>query len=161
MLLSDKLENCVMESLVDGEGYRLVIFLQWCIHGCPNCHNKRTWSKTGGVTYTVNEVFDYLDMKLNENRYLDGVTFSGGDPMLQDKELEELIIKLKDKHDINIWTYTGFKYEEIQDKSVLKHIDVLVDGKFDKDKRFPEKPFRGSNNQRLLRLKHGNIVSVE
>ena len=162
MILSDKLEDCVMESLVDGEGYRLVMFLQWCVHKCPGCHNQRTWDKDKGINYTVDEVYNYLDSKLQENPYLDGVTFSGGDPLLQDKELQELIVKIKAKYDdINIWAYTGFIYEDIKNKEVLKHIDVLVDGRFEQDKRYPQKAFRGSYNQRLLRLEDGKVMSVE
>lgn len=161
MKLCNEIDKCVIESIVDGDGLRIVIFLQGCTHHCPNCHNIKTWDINKGVTYSITDVYNYLANKLNEG-YFDGITFSGGDPILQNEELNELIIKLRENFkNINIWLYTGFEYEKIKDMPILKNIDVLVDGKYEMDKMFPKKKFRGSYNQRLLHLKDGLIIEEE
>lgn len=61
------------------------------------------------------------------------------------------------------WVYTGATYEELMKheriyKPVLELIDVLVDGRFEEDKKDLSLAFRGSRNQRLLHLKNGEIV---
>ena len=82
-----------------------------------------------------------------------GITFSGGDPLLQAEELLQVIkILRKEKPNLNIWTYTGYLFEEVQHYPVLKEIDVLVDGPFILSQRDISLPFRGSANQRIIDL---------
>ena len=62
----------------------------------------------------------------------------------------------RDAHErgLNVWCYTGYKYENINKSKagelLLKDVDVLVDGRYDAAKRTLELPFRGSRNQRLI-----------
>ena len=61
---------------------------------------------------------------------------------------------------LNIWSYTGFKFEYILEnkdkrigwKDLLNSIDVLVDGKFEIDKKDDKLKFRGSSNQRIINV---------
>ncbi len=151
----------VMESLVDGEGVRLVIFTCGCPHRCKNCHNSETWNIENGVKADIDEVVEYLKDKFYKGRFR-GITLSGGDPLYQSDELLVLVQKIKEQiPEADIWCFTGFVYDQVQQLEVLKYIDVLMDGKFEEDKMYPKKPYRGSNNQRLLRLKNGKIKSIE
>lgn len=163
MFIAKRLEDCVIESIVDGNGFRIVLFTSGCPHHCKGCHNKETWNMKNGVEYSVEEIADYL-CNLYKDGFHRGFTFSGGDPLYQSDELLELITILKDRLincNFDIWAYTGYLYEDVKDLEVLKHIDYLMDGKFVEEERvFPVKPFRGSNNQRLLELKEGKILSV-
>ena len=88
---------------------------------------------------------------------LSNVTFSGGDPFYQPKAFAELARMIKLNTDKDIWCYTGFKVEEIlRDEklmSLLNWVDVLVDGRFEEDKKDPDLLFRGSSNQRLIDVK--------
>lgn len=143
-----KINTIIKESIVDGEGLRYVIFVQGCPHHCKGCHNPQTWSTRSGLFVDINTIID--DIK--SNPLLDGVTFSGGEPMLQSEVLTELAKEIK-KLGLNIWCYTGFKYEDIKEskKEFLKYIDVLVDGKFIEELKCLGE-YYGSSNQRIIRL---------
>lgn len=165
MYLAKQLKDSIIESTLDGSGFRIVLFTCGCPHHCNGCHNVETWNINNGVNYSVEEIADYLaDLYMKNKGYHKGFTFSGGDPLYQSDELLKLIIllkeKLKDKN-FDVWVYTGYLYEDVKNFEVLKHIDYLMDGKFIKEERtYPLKSFRGSNNQRLLELKNGEVVSI-
>lgn len=161
MYLAKKINESLIESVGDGAGFRLVLFTCGCPHRCKNCQNKETWNIKNGVNYDVKDIYEYLNEEIN-NGYFDGITFSGGDPLIQDTELNNLIKLIKENHpNLNIWVYTGYLYEDIADKPVIKNIDVLVDGKFIEEKQYPKKQYRGSYNQRVLHLQNGMIVKEE
>jgi anaerobic ribonucleoside-triphosphate reductase activating protein len=92
-----------------------------------------------------------------KEKYLSGVTFSGGDPFQQPKPFAELALKLK-KHNINIWAYTGYTFEELNKlvnsnsdiKTLLHNIDVLIDGKYVEKLADSTLKYRGSSNQRII-----------
>lgn len=142
------INTVIKESIVDGEGLRYVIFVQGCPHHCKGCHNPQTWRTDKGHTVTIESLLD--DIK--SNPLLDGVTFSGGEPMLQSEELTKLAKEIK-KLGLNIWCYTGFTYEQIKEskKDFLQYIDVLVDGKFIEEQKCLGE-YYGSRNQRIIRL---------
>lgn len=144
------------ESVVDGEGWRFAIFTQGCKHHCKNCHNPQTWDMCGGTQMSIDGLVDTIEEAFKENILMDGVTLTGGDPLYQPDATFSLCKKLKDL-DINIWLYTGFTYEEItKDEklmSIMKYIDVLVDGPFIESLKSLELEYRGSSNQRILDMK--------
>lgn len=144
------------DSIVDGEGIRTVIWTQGCPHACPGCHNPETHDFKGGELVDIDEVKTAID----ELEGQDGITFSGGDPFMQPKECS-LIANYARSKGLNIWTYTGFTFEQIMKMSetdkkymdFLKEIDVLIDGKFEIDNRSFDSVFRGSTNQRIIDVK--------
>lgn len=150
------------DSIVDGEGIRVVLFAQGCRVHCKGCQNPKTWNLEGGQLFPINEVVAYLIPKLS-SPWCQGLTLSGGDPFLQDQAMTLLVKRLKDElPHLNIWAYSGHTYETLKRQStLLNEIDVLVDGPFILEERYPLKPFRGSKNQRLIRLNDGEVVSIE
>ena len=159
-----RLAGICPESLVNGEGLRRVFFFQGCKHNCKGCFNQETHTLNGGNIYDINSLVDDI-LKCT---YLDGVTFSGGDPFEQAKSIVPMA-KILTENNISIWIYTGYTYEEIikdNDKlELLQLCDVLIDGQFKEDLKDKRLRFRGSTNQRVIdiadSLLTGCIVSYK
>ncbi|SEN76533.1 ribonucleoside-triphosphate reductase class III activase subunit [Mesobacillus persicus] len=142
------------DSVVDGEGVRTVIFFAGCEHFCKGCHNPKSWNIQNGTEMTVKEI---VKEALNP---ITDITLSGGDPFYQAPVVKQVARDLKE-HGKNIWAYTGWTLEELQaskdeDKlELLTYIDVIVDGRFEIDKRDLSLQFRGSSNQEIIELDNG------
>jgi anaerobic ribonucleoside-triphosphate reductase activating protein len=141
------------ESIVDGKGFRYVIFTQGCPHHCPGCHNPQSHDFGGGKLVDIKDLFD----EICENPLLRGVTFSGGEPFCQTKPLTQLA-KLIHAKNLDITTYTGYSYEKLLEKNdpdinaLLNETDVLIDGPFLEAQKDLTLVFRGSRNQRVINL---------
>ena len=163
--LASKLQK---DSIVDGEGIRAVIWTQGCPHHCPSCHNQETWDYNGGFLEDVEEIKKEINTLDDEV----GVTFSGGDPFEQAEACAN-IAKYIHSVKLNVWCYTGYTFEQLlkkaeSDKNVkdfLNEIDVLVDGRFVLKLKSYDIKFRGSKNQRLIKvkesLKSGKVVLLD
>lgn len=84
---------------VDGPGIRFVIFMQGCALKCKFCHNRDTWDLCSGMEYTLEELIAKIERY--KNYYIPsngGVTISGGEPLLQQDFLIELLTALKSKN---------------------------------------------------------------
>lgn len=143
--------------IMQGNGVRCTIWVSGCKHHCPMCHNQWTQDFSVGRTYSYNEKADEIWKYLSKPFY-DGITLSGGDPLSQDNDgLREIldIIHIVRTHfpKKNIWLYTGYSLEEIRNhenglvREIVDKVDVLVDGRFEIDKKDISLAFRGSSNQ--------------
>lgn len=148
-----KIAGTLTHSLVNGDGWRFVIFTQGCPHHCPGCQNPDTHDPAGGEEVSL----DYMrGLILDQSKKLtDGVTFSGGDPFMQPAECAELA-EYTHSLGLDVWAYTGWTYEELlkdpAKKLFLEKVDVLVDGPFLIDKKSETCKFRGSTNQRIINV---------
>jgi anaerobic ribonucleoside-triphosphate reductase activating protein len=133
----------------DGPGLRYVIFLQGCSRNCKGCHNPKSHDYSGGVAVSTDKIL----REIESLEYIQGITFSGGEPLDQTVALLPLLIQLKQK-DYNICLYTGYTYEEIANDKVkfeaVKLTDLLIDGPYIQSKRSVSLRYRGSANQRLI-----------
>lgn len=137
-------------SVTDGAGLREVVYIAYCTHACEGCQNQKYWHDKGDK-YLIDDVVE----KLYKNP-LTNITISGGDGLtVQYKNTLELCKRLKNKGDKNIWVYTGYTLEqlfELGKDEILNYIDCLVDGKFEMGKKDTTIKFRGSANQRILKI---------
>ena len=146
-----QIAGTVNDSIVDGPGLRYAVFTQGCRHRCPGCQNPETHDPAGGRT----EDTDALIARMKKNPLLSGLTLSGGDPMEQSAACL-LLAKAAHEAGLNVWTYTGYTWEELllendPDKmALLRETDVLVDGPFIQAQKSLELNFCGSKNQRLI-----------
>lgn len=163
-----RLAGIAYESLVNGPGMRRVYFAQGCRHNCEGCFNKDTHDFNGGELKDMDELID----DAVGNPMLKGITFSGGDPVEQAESFLYMAKAFK-KAGLNIWCYTGYTFEEVLNKmkenkslkELIDNIDVLVDGKFEINKKRDGLRFKGSTNQRLINvkesLKKNEIITVK
>lgn len=143
----------VTESITDGPGLRYVIFTQGCPHYCPGCHNPESHSFTDGYLVEEEKVIE----EILKNPLLDGVTLSGGEPFMQASELARVAKAVKEKK-LSVIVYSGYTFEELISLSkerkgyteLLSFTDVLIDGRFEIDKKSMDLRFRGSRNQRAI-----------
>ena len=156
--------NLQSDSIVDGDGIRTVIWFQGCKHHCKDCQNPETWNFDGGMEVDIEDIKE----QLKKLKYQTGITLSGGDPFFQASAATE-IAKFAHSIGLNVWTYTGFTYDEIinandEKMELLKNTDVLVDGRFEIDKKSLACKFRGSTNQRVIDVKksleEGGVVTI-
>lgn len=164
ILLKLQVAGFLDNSLVNGTGFRAVVFVSGCHHNCDGCHNKAMQDFNYGESVEVEQIFKRI---MDNVPIIKGVTFSGGEPFEQAKSLICLAKKIKDTK-LNLWCYTGYCFEDLlnsKDKNkltLLNYIDVLVDGKFDKTLTKNAPKYAGSSNQRIIdvrnSLKSGNII---
>ena len=144
------------ETIVDGEGIRYSIYLAGCSRHCPGCHNTQSWNPEAGHPLS-GSTLQHIINDINSNPLLDGITFTGGDPFYNPKDVHHVLKEIRKKTKMNIWCYTGYTLEELQKdplrNPLLDDIDVLVDGKFIKELYSPHLAFRGSTNQRIIKLR--------
>lgn len=146
-----RLAGIVEESIVDGPGYRMAVFVQGCPHECPGCHNPKTHDPAGGYLADT----DAIIAKLGKNPLVRGVTLTGGEPMMQAAALCEIAAAAQAKG-MSVWCYTGYTLEALAKERnddrmrLLGLVDVLVDGPYIARERSLDLLYCGSRNQRLI-----------
>lgn len=143
--------NITTDDMLNGDGLRTVLWVAGCEHKCEGCHNPVTWDIDGGVEFDK-AAHEELFEKLSRD-YISGVTFSGGDP-LHPKNRDEITALARECRERfpekTVWLYTGYTFEEIKELEVVRYCDVIVDGKFEIDKRDEKLHWKGSSNQRVI-----------
>ncbi len=153
-----EIKNC---DIANGIGVRVTLFVSGCTNRCKGCFQPETWDFSYGNTYTK-ETEDSL-IELLRPSYITGLTLLGGEPFepSNQRELVKLLRRVKSElPSKNVWAFTGFTIESLLEREphprcevtdeMLSMIDVLVDGKFEEDKKDISLRFRGSSNQRII-----------
>ncbi|MGF1725590.1 anaerobic ribonucleoside-triphosphate reductase-activating protein [Photobacterium nomapromontoriensis] len=144
--------------VVNGPGTRCTLFVSGCIHQCRGCYNQSTWNLDAGHTFTQ-AMEDQIIADLNDNRIKRrGLSLSGGDPLHPANLPSVLALVKRVRQECagkDIWLWSGYQLEALTDsqREVIDYVDVLVDGKFEKDLHDPELLWRGSSNQVIHYLK--------
>lgn len=148
-----RLAGVIRESVVDGPGYRFVVFTQGCPHRCEGCHNPETHDFQGGYESDTSRILDAV----RADPLLRGVTFSGGEPFCQAAPLAHLARQIH-ALGLDVMCYTGYTFEQLTADTdnhpdwlaLLKETDILVDGPFILSEKSLSLRFRGSKNQRMI-----------
>ena len=165
--------NIYKDDTANGEDYGVVLFVAGCDLYCENgtCQNTEAYDFNGGRPFTrdtIEEIYHEFDTK----PYLGRLTISGGNPTSGCNPIE-LIPFLRDFKElyphIKVWLYSGHTWEELRMNintwSLVRMVDVLVDGRWVKALEDPAYPYAGSSNQRLINVKEsiksGEVVLYE
>lgn len=149
----------------NGEGVRVSLYVSGCRNHCKGCFNEATWDFDFGEEFTPiqeNEIIEAC-----KKSFISGLTILGGEPFEEENQtaLLPFIERFKQEcPDKNLWMYTGYVLDnDLQEgqrkfvpdvtNKILEQVDVLIDGPFILEQKDLTLPFRGSKNQRLLRLK--------
>lgn len=161
--------------IANGEGIRTTLFVSGCRNRCPGCFQPETWAFDYGRLFDTEAeklIFDSMS-----NPSVRGLTLLGGEPMEPEnqRELLPLLRKFKERFpDKTVWLYTGNLYEELMGEvgshekalditaELLSYVDIMVDGRFEEEKKSLGLRFRGSSNQRIIDMnktrEQGSIV---
>lgn len=143
------------DSMLNGDGLRVVLWVSGCENKCKGCQNPQTWDVCSGRRFTIEDertLFQELDKK-----HISGLTLSGGDP-LHPQNRDGIFSLISDvrrvfKDTKTIWLYTGYKFEDIMRLPLVWMCDVIVDGKFIEELKDVNAHWVGSTNQRVIHIK--------
>lgn len=139
------------EDIANGPGFRVSIYVQGCNNHCPGCFNPETWDFNGGKEFTDKIKDKFLE--LGKSKKIAGFSILGGEPLQQGKDMLDLVKEIKETYpDKTIWMWTGCVYEELTSEQleIIQYVDVLIDGRFDKEHKTPRSRYKGSFNQRVI-----------
>lgn len=159
--------------VANGPGIRISLFVSGCTHHCKGCFNEIAWDFNYGELFTEKTMDDIL--KLLDSSYIKGLSLLGGEPFerCNQQGLLPLLRKVKERFpEKDIWCFSGYTFDKDivgrmseswpETKEMLSYIDVLVDGKFEEEKKNVNLRFRGSSNQRIINVKEslnsGSVV---
>ena len=140
--------------IANGEGVRVSLFVSGCRNRCPGCFQPETWDFRYGKPFTQETEEEIL--KALRPSWIQGLSLLGGDPMEPENQDALLPFLQRVKSEApgkDVWLYTGRLLEDIKDSPLLPYVDALVDGPFVEAEKDLTLAFRGSRNQRIIRLK--------
>ena len=154
--------------VTNGEGIGTTLFVSGCTNNCEGCHNKELQNFNYGQEFTK-EIEDEF-IQYCKNPHVNHVNILGGEPFQQPYvKMLNLFRRLKTEVNKPIWVWTGYTYVEIladeHKKGLLHYIDVLIDGRFEKDLKDLKLKHRGSSNQRIINvqesLKENEVIEYD
>lgn len=140
-------------SIENGEGFRVALFVSGCDIHCVNCHNPESWSFSAGEEFT-DDTMKELCNELKKN-HVKGLSILGGEPLAKQNIMDTLRIASAVKYVLpnkDIWLYTGYAWEEVEEKigHVKDIFDVIVSEPYI-DELHTNGKFYGSENQTIRR----------
>jgi anaerobic ribonucleoside-triphosphate reductase activating protein len=140
----------------NGEGCRVTLFVSGCSHRCKGCHNPETWNFDFGKDFNDEVKIRLFDIV--SKPYIKGLTLSGGDPLDSYDDVLDLVKEFRNRfgETKDIWVYTGYVIDDLlklNKDEILDYIDVLVDGEYIEEQRDVSLAFRGSKNQRIIKIR--------
>ena len=151
--INEKLLNVaeiIENSYANGPGLRSVIWFQGCNLHCKSCYNKNFWPFVQKNLFKPKE----LVSKIVQNKNIEGITLTGGEPLLQYPALLNFLILIK-KNGLSVICFTGFNFNEVEKsrmKDILDYIDIIIAGPYIEELSTKKIPLVSSTNQELIFL---------
>lgn len=163
--------------IANGTGVRVSLFVSGCTHHCPGCFNAEAWDFDYGTPFTPDT--EQAILTALDHDYVAGLSLLGGEPMepAHQEVLLPFLKRMKTRFpQKTIWCYTGYLLDEEllspqgrahtpYTQDMVSLLDVVVDGRFEMEKKDIRLRFRGSSNQRVIdvpaTLQTGEIVEME
>ena len=142
-----RLARTIARSLANGPGERFVVWVQGCPIHCPGCWNQDTWDPRGGREVSLDE----LVAQVSAEAGLEGITFTGGEPMAQPEALAELAMACRARG-LNVFIFTGYRQDQLKSSAQQKLwslADIVVAGPYVQAQRSFEHAWVGSANQQV------------
>ena len=137
--------------IANGPGIRVSVFVSGCKRACKGCFNKEAWNFEHGEKFSWETIHE-VERLLNQP-HVEGLSILGGDPFEPENRLEVEALcgyvrcNIPEK---SIWMWSGYSWEDVKDLSIMKYVDVLVDGPFVESMKDLSLPYSGSSNQRVI-----------
>ena len=158
-----KIAGIYWDDTAAAPGISLSVYFSGCHFHCPGCHNPEAWDFNYGEDFTVDKLQEIAD-KLRKNDVERRLSILGGEPLCDENlfDVALLISYIKQLYpNTKIYLWSGYTYEELLERKktdamlqhILELIDVLIDGRYEQDKRDITLPLRGSSNQRIIKLR--------
>ncbi len=138
---------------VEGPGKRLAVWVQGCLRRCPGCCNPQFLEILPKTIVETPQLCECIEKSKQKHR-IEGVTFLGGEPMLQARGLSEAA-RFCRENALSVMVFTGYIWEELSAENLpyaeelLRFTDLLVDGPFDRTKLEEKRNWVGSTNQKF------------
>ena len=148
------------QDIANGEGIRVSLFVTGCNVKCPGCFNVDYQDFSYGLDW--NELVQDEFIKLGSEEYIDGYSILGGEPLLQGREMLELVKSIRARSNKSIWMWTGLRFEELNEmqRLIVSEVDVLIDGPFMENMKQWGLIFKGSTNQRVIDIMNSLLQKV-
>lgn len=156
------INNCNSEDYL---GFSVTLAVSGCSHKCKGCWAVSSWNRNTGSPFTE-ETYQELYRELNQS-FISNLVIQGGDGMFSANYQDTINLCRRIKQelpDIRIVLFTGYTLSQLQNdllrSPILDTIDILIDGKYEKDNP-TKKPFRGSGNQCRYKLEKGVATFID
>lgn len=161
------IKNYDMENTLN-QGAAVSIWFNQCPHKCIGCWNPETWERQADLFIDNKKVAEEILNYLNGEMELKTLSLLGGDP-LSPKNISDTIeileIIKKEKPNLQVICWTGFTIRQVMGskllKPSLKYIDVLIDGRFEIDKKVVGKIYGSSNQKRIFIQDEDPNITIE
>jgi len=149
-------------SLSDGPGRRFVLWTRGCPHLCEGCGN--FYLRRAGCHFaTIDQIFQLIQKSVSDHA-IEGITFSGGEPFMQARDLAEVAAAAR-AQGLSVASFSGFTFDELKaipdSEALLSQLDLLFDGPYEQDKPESMRHWVGSTNQRIHFLTSRYASGVE
>ena len=146
--------------VANGPGVRVSLFVSGCTHHCRECFNPETWDFHFGARFGQEQI--ELILSYLRPAHIKGLSLLGGEPFEPENQqaVLELVRRVREQYpEKTIWCYSGYLFEALSEgkvgkysRQLLEQLDVLVDGPFVVERKNLALRFRGSDNQRIIRV---------